>query len=168
MWKRQQTLAAKRKLLTDSSSLSSVNSDTKSNTATWTKERKQDDKVRLAVVAGLFTTVGSLFGKLAGNVEVVSVVPLVLKGILLVLMVTSNTVGCSFFVKALNASGSSLPCTIASAATSYVCSALAGYIIFNESTSLCWWCGITFVTLGLLFICHVPTKPDSIDKVKQQ
>ncbi|XP_043263372.1 transmembrane protein 42 [Colletes gigas] len=162
MWKRQQTLATKRELLTDSSSLSSV------NTATWTKERKQDGKVRLAVVAGLFTTVGSLFGKLAGNVEAVSAVALIIKGILLVLMVTSNTVGCSFFVKALNASGSSLPCTIASAATSYVCSALAGYLIFNESTSLCWWCGITFVTSGLLFICHVPTKPDSIDKVKQQ
>ncbi|XP_053992493.1 transmembrane protein 42 [Hylaeus volcanicus] len=158
----------RRNLLADSSSLSSTKSDTTSTTATWAEERKQDGKVRLAVVAGLFATIGSVLGKLAGSVEIVSIVALMLKGILLVLMITSNTVGCTFFVKALNASGSSLPCTIASAATSYVCSALAGFLVFNESTSITWWCGISFVILGLLFICNTPAKSDPTEKSKEQ
>ncbi|XP_076668327.1 transmembrane protein 42 [Andrena cerasifolii] len=127
-----------------------------------------EGKVQLAVVAGLFATIGSLLGKLAGGVELDSVVALLLKGVLLILMVTSNTVGCTFFVKALNASGSSLPCTIASAATSYVCSALAGFLIFGESTSVVWWCGISLVILGLLFICRAPKTGESAEKSKKQ
>lgn len=142
----------------DSSSLLSGKSDAMPSSSTKITEKKEEGKVRLAVVAGLFATTGSLLGKLAGCVEATSVVALLLKGILLILMVTSNTVGCTFFVKALNASGSSLPCTIASAATSYVCSALAGFLIFDESTSITWWCGISFVILGLLLICHAPAK----------
>nr|XP_033326201.1 transmembrane protein 42 isoform X5 [Megalopta genalis]XP_033326202.1 transmembrane protein 42 isoform X6 [Megalopta genalis] len=95
-------------------------------------------------------------------------VGLLLKGVLLILMISSNTIGCTFFVKALNASGSSLPCTIASSATSYVCSALAGFLIFNESTSITWWCGISLVILGLFFISRVPAKSDSTEKLKQK
>ncbi|KZC04187.1 hypothetical protein WN55_02076 [Dufourea novaeangliae] len=140
-----------------------------SPTATRINEKQQGGRVGLAVVAGFFATVGSMLGKLAGNAGMDSVVGFLLKGILLVLMVTSNTVGCTFFVKALNASGSSLPCTIASAATSYVCSALAGSLIFNESTSMTWWCGISLVILGLFFICHSPTKTDyTPSKLKKQ
>ncbi|CAK9806288.1 Transmembrane protein 42 [Anthophora quadrimaculata] len=155
----------KPELLTDSSSLSSGESEYFS--ATCIKDEKQKGNVRLAVVSGFFATVGSLFGKLAGNVEMDSLLGLLLKGILLILMLTSNTVGCTFFVKALNASGSSLPCTIASAATSYVCSAFAGFLVFNESTSIYWWCGISFVILGLLLICHAPTKQDAVPSMKK-
>ncbi|XP_076658353.1 transmembrane protein 42 [Halictus rubicundus] len=149
------------------SSLSSNEIDT-SSAATSTNEKQQESKVRLAVVAGVFATVGSLLGKLAGIVGIDSVIGLLLKGILLVLMISSNTIGCTFFVKALNASGSSLPCTIASSATSYVCSALAGFLIFNESTSITWWCGISLVILGLFFISRVPAKTDSTEKLKQK
>ncbi|XP_033326197.1 uncharacterized protein LOC117220390 isoform X1 [Megalopta genalis] len=181
-----------RKLVQHSSSLSSNESDT-SSTTTCTNE-KQVSKVRLAIVAGVFATVGSLLGKLAGNFGMDSVVNnaisifiilslartmiddsyllnkvgLLLKGVLLILMISSNTIGCTFFVKALNASGSSLPCTIASSATSYVCSALAGFLIFNESTSITWWCGISLVILGLFFISRVPAKSDSTEKLKQK
>ncbi|XP_033326199.1 transmembrane protein 42 isoform X2 [Megalopta genalis] len=155
-----------RKLVQHSSSLSSNESDT-SSTTTCTNE-KQVSKVRLAIVAGVFATVGSLLGKLAGNFGMDSVVGLLLKGVLLILMISSNTIGCTFFVKALNASGSSLPCTIASSATSYVCSALAGFLIFNESTSITWWCGISLVILGLFFISRVPAKSDSTEKLKQK
>ncbi|XP_031837542.2 transmembrane protein 42 isoform X1 [Nomia melanderi] len=158
----------KRGLLTDSSSLSSKESEATSSTETRTNDKQEGGKVRLAIVAGFFATVGSLLGKLAGNVGIDSVVGLLLKGVLLVLMVSSNTVGCTFFVKALNASGSSLPCTIASAATSYVCSALAGSLVFNESTSITWWCGILLVILGLFFISRAPTKAVSTEKLKQK
>ncbi|XP_076280310.1 transmembrane protein 42 [Lasioglossum baleicum] len=157
----------RRKLETDSSSLSSNEIDASSAT-TSTNEKQQESKVRLAVVAGVFATVGSLLGKLAGNIGMDSVIGLVLKGILLALMISSNTIGCTFFVKALNASGSSLPCTIASSATSYVCSALAGFLIFNESTSIIWWCGILLVISGLFFISRVPAKTDSTERLKQK
>lgn len=126
---------------------------------------------------------------------------MLLKGVLLILMIISNTVGYAFFVKALNASGSSLPCTITSAATSYICSvfylffhryiyiytktrtqrkvnayldliyfflkALTGSLIFNESTSLTWWCGISFVILGLLVISCTQSKDDHVPSLKR-
>ncbi|XP_015595557.1 transmembrane protein 42 isoform X2 [Cephus cinctus] len=113
-------------------------------------------KIHLAVIAGIFATTGSLLGKLAGNVDGTSLLFLLLKLLLLVLMVTSNTAGCTFFVKSLQGNGSSLPATVASAATNYFCSALLGFLIFGESTSLTWWCGTTFVLLGLLLICYSP------------
>ncbi|XP_017762559.1 PREDICTED: uncharacterized protein LOC108552493 [Eufriesea mexicana] len=149
----------KREFLTDSSSL--ISRENSSFSTSCTKGKKQERKVYLAVVSGLFATTGSVLGKLASNVEMESSFEVLLKGILLIFMVTSNTIGCQFFVKALNASGSSLPCTIASAATSYICSVLVGSLIFNESTSISWWCGITFVILGLLLICYTPSTNDS-------
>ncbi|XP_015595558.1 uncharacterized protein LOC107267886 isoform X1 [Cephus cinctus] len=79
-------------------------------------------KIHLAVIAGIFATTGSLLGKLAGNVDGTSLLFLLLKLLLLVLMVTSNTAGCTFFVKSLQGNGSSLPATVASAATNYFCS----------------------------------------------
>ncbi|KYN44060.1 Transmembrane protein 42 [Trachymyrmex septentrionalis] len=109
----------------------------------------------LAVIAGIFATSGSLLGKLAGGADASSLSSLFLKGILLIFMIVCNTIGCTFFVKALHASGSSLPITIASAATNYICSAFVGYIVFDESTSLTWWCGTSLVLLGLMLICNV-------------
>ncbi|KAL0130646.1 hypothetical protein PUN28_002341 [Cardiocondyla obscurior] len=125
----------------------------------------------LAVVAGIFATAGSLLGKLAGGVDMLSLLSLLLKGILFVFMIVCNTVGCTFFVKALHASGSSLPITVASAATNYVCSAFAGCIVFDESTSLTWWCGTSMVLLGLMLICYVPSEkraPVVEEKLKHQ
>ncbi|XP_011154706.1 transmembrane protein 42 [Harpegnathos saltator] len=112
----------------------------------------------LAVVAGIFATGGSLLGKLAGGADASSLPSLLLKAALLALMITCNTVGCTFFVKALNGSGSSLPVTVASAATNYVCSALVGFAVFDESTSLLWWCGTSLVLLGLALTCYVPVE----------
>ncbi|XP_014479369.1 PREDICTED: transmembrane protein 42 isoform X2 [Dinoponera quadriceps] len=103
--------------------------------------------------------------------DLLLVLSLLLKGALLVLMITSNTVGCTFFVKALHGSGSSLPVTVASAATNYVCSALVGFVVFGESTSLAWWCGTSLVLLGLVLTCYVPDEKGTSaveKKLKQQ
>lgn len=103
-------------------------------------------RIHLSVVAGVFATLGSLLGKLSGGVDVESTVSgrtlggkfeffflidicfsqvsLLIKLILLGLMITSNTAGCTFFVKSLQGSGSSLPATVASAATNYFCSVM--------------------------------------------
>ncbi|KAL6257385.1 hypothetical protein P5V15_010958 [Pogonomyrmex californicus] len=125
----------------------------------------------LAVFAGIFATGGSLLGKLAGGADASSLLSLLLKGVLLVCMIICNTVGCTFFVKALHGSGSSLPITIASSATSYVCSAFVGFVVFNESTSLTWWCGTFLVLFGLMLICYVPAEKDASaikEKLKHQ
>ncbi|KAI4489203.1 PREDICTED: transmembrane protein 42-like [Polistes canadensis] len=123
-------------------------------------------KIHLAVCAGIFATCGSLFGKLSGGAEFVFLIPMLLKTSLLVLMVVSNTIGCTLFVKALNGSESSLPATVASTATNYVCSAFLGFLIFGESTSLTWWSGASLVILGLILICYTPTKEE--DSTSQQ
>ncbi|XP_070153936.1 transmembrane protein 42 [Polyergus mexicanus] len=112
----------------------------------------------LAVVAGVFATGGSLLGKLAGANDASSLAQLLLKGALLVFMIVCNTVGCTFFVKALHGSGSSLPVTVASAATNYICSAFVGFIVFDESTSLLWYCGTSLILLGLILTCYVPAE----------
>ncbi|XP_072757689.1 transmembrane protein 42 isoform X2 [Anoplolepis gracilipes] len=121
----------------------------------------------LAVVAGVFATAGSLLGKLAGaDTSSSSLASLLLKGVLLVFMIVCNTVGCTFFVKALHSSGSSLPVTVASAATNYICSAFVGFIVFDETTSLVWWCGTSLVLLGLILICYVPDEKDILVEKK--
>ncbi|XP_077273687.1 transmembrane protein 42 isoform X2 [Temnothorax americanus] len=126
----------------------------------------------LAVFSGIFATAGSLLGKLAGGADASSsLTSLLLKGVLLVFMIASNTVGCTFFVKALHGSGSSLPITVASAATNYVCSAFVGSVVFDESTSLTWWCGTSLVLLGLMLICNVPAEKKASaveEKLKRQ
>ncbi|XP_020286566.1 transmembrane protein 42-like [Pseudomyrmex gracilis] len=121
-------------------------------------------KAHLALASGMFATGGSLLGKLAGGADFSSLTSLLIKGTLLVCMITSNTVGCSFFVKALNNSGSSLPVTVASTTTNYMCSALVGFLVFGESTSLAWWCGTSLVLLGLILICYVPEEEDTSEK----
>ncbi|TGZ51749.1 transmembrane protein 42 [Temnothorax longispinosus] len=125
----------------------------------------------LAVFSGIFATAGSLLGKLAGGADASSLTSLLLKGVLLVSMIVSNTIGCTFFVKALHGSGSSLPITVASAATNYVCSAFVGSVVFDESTSLIWWCGTSLVLLGLMLICNVPAEKKASaveEKLKHQ
>ncbi|EFN70739.1 hypothetical protein EAG_07111 [Camponotus floridanus] len=42
--------------------------------------------------------------------------------------------------------------------------AFVGFIVFDESTSLAWWCGTSLVLLGLILICYVPTEKDAIEK----
>lgn len=53
------------------------------------------------------------------------------KVILLLAMVTSNTVGCTLFVKALAGSGSSLPATVASSTVNYFCSVSEPRRVYN-------------------------------------
>lgn len=124
-------------------------------------------KIHLAICGGIFATCGSLFGKLVGGVEFSFMEPLLLKGILFVLMVVCNTIGCVLVVKALNGSESSLPVTVASTTTNYVCSAFIGLLIFGETTSLTWWCGTSLVILGLILICYTSGKEDYMSQQRK-
>ncbi|OXU23964.1 hypothetical protein TSAR_012756 [Trichomalopsis sarcophagae] len=121
---------------------------------------KTESTMHLAVVSGLFATSGGILGKLAGFYDMSDFWSLMAKVILLLAMVTSNTIGCTLFVKALAGSGSSLPATVASSTVNYFCSALVGQLVFGESTSLRWWCGTSIVLLGLLLICYSPVSSE--------
>ncbi|XP_063995227.1 transmembrane protein 42 [Diachasmimorpha longicaudata] len=126
--------------------------------------------VHLSVVAGIFATTGSLFGKLAGSVEMESMGLALLKITLFGVMILFNTAGCTFFVRSLQGCGSSLPSTVVSAATNYFCSALVGFLVFGETTSMLWWCGTSLVLLGLILICYSSPdkgiKSDDKDKIE--
>ncbi|XP_033215170.1 transmembrane protein 42 isoform X2 [Belonocnema kinseyi] len=124
--------------------------------------------IHLAVVAGILATTGSLFGKVAGNFDVMPLDHLVPKICFLGLMIGSNTAGCTYFVKALQGSGSSLPATVASAATNYFCSALIGFLAFGESTSLMWWSGTSLILFGLLLICYAPVKESPVTTKRKE
>ncbi|XP_011299915.1 uncharacterized protein [Fopius arisanus] len=78
--------------------------------------------VHLSVAAGILATAGSLFGKLAGSLEMGSMEQALLKITLFGVMILLNTAGCTFFVRSLQGCGSSLPSTVVSAATNYFCS----------------------------------------------
>ncbi|KAK7873358.1 hypothetical protein R5R35_011389 [Gryllus longicercus] len=105
-----------------------------------------------AVISGMCAALASLLGKLSGIFEWGSLDSAVLKIILLLAMFLSNACVWTFFVKALHSSKSSLSATVTSSATNYFCSALAGYLFFNEVTSLLWWAGTSLIIIGILVI----------------
>uniref|UniRef100_A0A6M2DVI8 Putative conserved plasma membrane protein n=1 Tax=Xenopsylla cheopis TaxID=163159 RepID=A0A6M2DVI8_XENCH len=110
------------------------------------------EKKHYAVVAGSFASAASLFGKLISLVDYSSYQDLVLKGALLCLMIICNAAVWTFFVKALNASSSTLIATITSATTNYILSVLFGTFIFGETTGILWWMGFVLILIGLYVI----------------
>ncbi|KAF7989569.1 hypothetical protein HCN44_008243 [Aphidius gifuensis] len=116
--------------------------------------KQEKSSLNLSIIAGIFATTGSLFGKLAGAVETGTIIEITFKLSLFIIMIIFNTAGCTFFVKSLQGCSSSLPATVVSAATNYFCSALAGFLVFGETTSMLWWCGTSLVLLGLILICY--------------
>ncbi|XP_071451931.1 uncharacterized protein [Hetaerina americana] len=136
-------------------------------------------RISYAAVAGLCAFAGSLFGKLAGTREHIDYVCGALhslkcrlldhieerakicvgdiefwlvKAVLVACMILSNTAVWTFFVKALQASKSSLPATLISTATSFILAAVFGALVFGETTSFLWWSGTFMVLFGLLLV----------------
>lgn len=42
------------------------------------------------------------------------------------------------------------------------------FLIFNEQTSLNWWCGISLIILGLFFVNYTPRISDSVPSLKSK
>ncbi|XP_014234022.1 transmembrane protein 42-like [Trichogramma pretiosum] len=118
--------------------------------------RSNNNNIRLAVLSGGFATAGGVLGKYGMDITVEDTWSLLAKCLLLAAMISSNTLGCTMYVKSLAASASSLPCTITSSSVNYFCSAILGMLLFGETTSLYWWSGTSLVLLGLLLICNAP------------
>ncbi|KAH0814708.1 hypothetical protein GEV33_008082 [Tenebrio molitor] len=82
------------------------------------------------------------------------------------LMVACNAGVWTLFVKALQNVESSLTATVTSAASNYCLSAVTGFFVFGEVTTLIWWSGMSLIICGLLLVVkdqpeeHVAKKQD--------
>lgn len=118
-------------------------------------------RLHYACVAGTCAALGSFFGKLTSSSARADLLASdsTLGGdgwlptaVFVVLMVLSNAMVWTFFVRALHSAGGSLVATVTSAATNYAVSALLGCMVFGERTSLLWWSGTGLVIVGLVLI----------------
>ncbi|XP_055535706.1 uncharacterized protein LOC129724654 [Wyeomyia smithii] len=121
---------------------------------------KVQSKPYYAIVSGLCASTASFFGKLSslgeylaenfGNQQFQLLIQILCIGI----MVMLNACVWRFFVKALHTNGGTLVASLVSAATNYIVSALFGWLIFQEQTSIWWWFGTALVLGGLLLIVN--------------
>ncbi|XP_049545622.1 transmembrane protein 42 [Anopheles darlingi] len=119
----------------------------------------ENHRPQYAVIAGLCASSASLFGKLTSNSQRVAEnigLPgwhLLAQVLCVAIMILLNGCVWRFFVKALHTgNGSSLVASLVSAATNYVASALLGWLIFDEQSTIVWWFGTSLVLAGLLLI----------------
>ncbi|GLV46587.1 hypothetical protein CBL_13344 [Carabus blaptoides fortunei] len=101
-----------------------------------------------------------MFGKLAGLSTFESL--WIARILCFCLMLACNAAVWTFYVKALHSSDSTLSATVASTASNYIFSALFGFVLFNEATSLLWWTGMSFVLFGLILMVRDEPETTSI------
>ncbi|CAH1968252.1 unnamed protein product [Acanthoscelides obtectus] len=71
--------------------------------------------------------------------------------LLFITMIVCNAAVWRFFVRGLQQCGS-VKATAISSSTNYICSAIIGFAVFGEVTSLLWWSGMTLIIWGLVLI----------------
>ncbi|XP_050514878.1 transmembrane protein 42 [Diabrotica virgifera virgifera] len=113
--------------------------------------------VHFAFISGGLAATGSAFGKLSGLPDFEGYI--LIRIIFFALMLSTNTASLTFFVKALQKIAS-INATLISSATNYIITALFGFLIFKETTSLLWWFGISLIMIGLVLIVSNTTKED--------
>ncbi|GAB0095701.1 Transmembrane protein 42 [Sergentomyia squamirostris] len=112
-----------------------------------------------AVLAGFCAAGASVFGKLSSYVESQDLHGWTLWIICIIVMILLNALVWTFFVKALHSSsGGSVEATVVSSGTNYLTSAMIGWLVFGEATSLMWWCGITLILTGIILVSSDPGK----------
>lgn len=120
-------------------------------------------RLQYACIAGSCAAFGSFFGKLTAHEARATLfggtafAEFLIDGwlafiVFVGLMLISNALVWTFFVRALHSSGGSLVATVTSASTNYCLSAVFGYFVFGESMSLVWWFGTSLVIIGLILI----------------
>ncbi|CAH2039487.1 unnamed protein product, partial [Iphiclides podalirius] len=106
-----------------------------------------------AFLAGIWAAVGSTLGKLSGSSNVVGDSYLIWASFL-ALMIMSNTWGCRYYLRSLDAATNSVAPTVISAASSYTLSGIIGVTVFDEGASLRWWLGVCFIVTGLVLVAR--------------
>ncbi|XP_066906543.1 dual specificity protein phosphatase 22 isoform X3 [Halyomorpha halys] len=80
-----------------------------------------------SVIGGVFSSIGSMFGKLSSSIEGI----FLLTVLLFILMIGFNTMGMLFFAKGLHTAPSSIHATLISSASNYVSTVLPGLYVGN-------------------------------------
>ncbi|XP_044737012.1 uncharacterized protein LOC123298974 [Chrysoperla carnea] len=112
---------------------------------------------KYAFLAGFCGATGSLFGKLSGgyyeyeNAWILNIS-------CFITMILFNSTYFYIFLKALQASDSSLRATLLISTSNYLISALFGVLIFDEGNKLLWVCGITMLLIGLVLLQEEKSK----------
>ncbi|KAB0795754.1 hypothetical protein PPYR_09815 [Photinus pyralis] len=103
-----------------------------------------------SILSGTSAAGASFFGKLCGLpiFQGFFIVRVVFFG----LMLLCNGSVWTLYVKALQSTNSTLTATVLSSAVNYLLSAILGYIVFGEITSLLWWTGLSSVLVGVVLI----------------
>ncbi|KAF2889877.1 hypothetical protein ILUMI_16296 [Ignelater luminosus] len=119
-----------------------------------------------SALSGACAATASLFGKLSGLPTLQGPL-IVLRVVFFILMIICNGGVWTLYVKALQATDSSLSATVLSAASNYFLSALIGFLVFGEVTSLIWWSGMMFVLVGLMLIANDQSVLDETKEFKK-
>ncbi|XP_044270541.1 transmembrane protein 42 isoform X1 [Tribolium madens] len=119
-------------------------------------------KLNFAILAGFCASAASLFGKLSGLPTFEGL--FIVRIIFFALMIICNAGVWTLFVKALQNVESSLTATVISAASNYCLSALTGFLIFGEVTTLLWWSGMFLIICGLLLILRDQPNEHTLNK----
>ncbi|XP_063925958.1 transmembrane protein 42 [Zophobas morio] len=114
--------------------------------------------VKYAVFSGCCASAASIFGKLSGLPMFEGL--FIVRVLFFIFMLICNAGVWTLFVKALQNVESSLTATVISAASNYCMSAITGFFIFGEITTLIWWSGMFIIITGLLLIVTDQPKED--------
>ncbi|ORY00705.1 hypothetical protein K493DRAFT_312742 [Basidiobolus meristosporus CBS 931.73] len=132
----------------------------------------------LAVAAGSFAALASLFAKLTVDARTIvlaeslyrlgcqtfglevseylgqedNLVYLIIRGLCLGGIFLCNALMWTMFTKALNSSKSSVQVTVLNSVTNFCTTAFCGHVVFGEPLSLKWWCGASLIAVGSILM----------------
>ncbi|KAK9694301.1 hypothetical protein K7432_013479 [Basidiobolus ranarum] len=139
----------------------------------------------LAVTAGLFAALASLFAKLTVDSRTIAIaesvyqticqtfgievfnylsddkdnfVFLIIRSLCLGGICLCNALMWTTFTKALNSSKSSVQVTVINSVTNFCTTAFCGHVVFGEPLSLRWWCGASLIAVGSILMNHQETE----------
>mmetsp|Transcript_13745 Transcript_13745/g.29735 ORF Transcript_13745/g.29735 Transcript_13745/m.29735 type:complete len:83 (+) Transcript_13745:123-371(+) len=82
-------------------------------------------------------------------------------------MLLMNAFMIHYYVQALNISGTMVG-TLVNTAVNLLCSSLFGWLLFDESLSLQWWIGASFMATGIYCIQRVSTDGKDEERTKKE
>lgn len=138
----------------------------------------------LSLTSGLLAACGSLFGKLSSSptpffdifanrdpdwietLEENELIPLTIRILFFIAMITCNTLMWLLFTRALNQSETTVQVTILNTAANFLSTALFGHALFNEYLSLRWWMGVGFICIGIALLNNDTSHPETKKSTK--
>lgn len=123
----------------------------------------------LAVAAGFCAALASVFSKLAFEEEGATLrhitcsvlaesvclsAVLLLRVLCFLLLLLSNAVMWTLFVRALQGCGSTVEAAVANSGSNFIFTALFGVFLFGEAVTQLWWFGVSLVVVGLVIMQH--------------